>query len=275
MNLWSGLGRVLAMASLVVLATGCGPVSGSSVSHEDDPDFARGKNRLARKDLAGAILSFEQAIANNPANAAAHFELALIFYSPSSGEKTDYVAACYHFNRHIALQPDSKHADNIDGFVKVCKKEIAKDIAMAPIPPSEINAIHSLRTQLAKANAENSSLKGQVEMMRGRLNQVGSETANIAVATPEPPLPGTLPPVPGAGARSPSAGIPTRPSYPSATPAGNSGRTHKLQQGENLYAVARRFGIPFAQLKAANPRLMRNSRDLKPGVTVYIPAKRN
>jgi hypothetical protein len=27
-------------------------------------------------------------------------------------------------------------------------------------------------------------------------------------------------------------------------------------------------------LKAANPRLMRNSRDLKPGVTVYIPAKR-
>ena len=48
MKLWSGLGRVLAMASLVVLTTGCDPASGSSVSHEDDPDFARGKNRLAR-----------------------------------------------------------------------------------------------------------------------------------------------------------------------------------------------------------------------------------
>jgi len=275
MKFWFGLGQVLAVASLVVLATGCDPASGGSVSHEDDPDFVRGKGRLARKDLAAAILSFEQAIANNSANAAAHFELALIFYSPSSGEKTDYVAACYHFNRHLALQPDSKHADNITGFVKVCKKEIAKDIAMAPIPPSEINAIHSLRTQLAKANAENSSLKGQVEMMRGRLNQVGSESPNVAMVKPEPPLPGTPLPVPGAGARSPSAGIPTRPSYPSATPAGNSGRTHKLQQGESLYAVARRYGIPFAQLKAANPRLMRNSRDLKPGVTVYIPAKRN
>ena len=275
MKFWSALGQVLAVAALVMLATGCDPASGSSVSHEDDPDYVRGKGRLARKDLTGSILSFEQAIANNPTNASAHFELALIFYSPSSGDKTDYVAACYHFNRHLALQPDSKHADNITGFVKVCKKEIAKDIAMAPIPPSEINAIHSLRTQLAKANAQNSSLKGQVEMMRGRLNQVGSETANIAVATPEPPLPGALPPVLGAGARSPSAGIPPRPSYPSATPAGNSSRTHKLRQGESLYAVARRYGIPFAQLKAANPRLMRNSRDLKPGVTVYIPAKRN
>lgn len=275
MKFWFGLGQVFAVASLVVLATGCDPASGGSVSHEDDPDFVRGKGRLARKDLAAAILSFEQAIANNSANAAAHFELALIFYSPSSGEKTDYVAACYHFNRHLALQPDSKHADNITGFVKVCKKEIAKDIAMAPIPPSEINAIHSLRTQLAKANAENSSLKGQVEMMRGRLNQVGSESPNVAMVKPEPPLPGTPLQVPGVGSRPPTAGTPTRPSYPSATPSGNSGRTHKLRQGESLYAVARRYGIPFAQLKAANPRLMRNSRDLKPGVTVYIPTKRN
>ena len=158
MKFWSGLGQVLAVASLVLLATGCDPASGGSVSHEDDPDFVRGKGRLARKDLAGAILSFEQAIASNSANAAAHFEVALIFYSPSSGEKTDYVAACYHFQRHLSLQPDSKHADNISGFIKVCKKEIAKDIAMAPIPPSEINAIHSLRTQLAKANAENRKL---------------------------------------------------------------------------------------------------------------------
>ena len=275
MKFWSGLGQVLVVSSLVVLAAGCDPASGSGVSHEDDPDFVRGKGRLARMDFPAAILSFEQAIANNPTNAAAHFELALIFYSPSSGDKTDYVAACYHFNRHMDLQPDSKHADNIAGFVKVCKKEIAKDIAMAPIPPSEINAIHSLRTQLAKANSENSALKGQVEAMRGRLNQVGSETANIAVVTPEPPLPGARPTVPGAGARNPSTGIPSRPSYPSATPAGNDGRTHKLRQGESLYAVARRYGIPFSQLKAANPRLMRNSRDLKPGVTVYIPSKRN
>ena len=89
MKLWSGLGRVLAMASLVVLATGCDPVSGSSVSHEDDPDFARGKNRLARKDRAGPILSFELGIENDRANAAAQCELALFYYGRSSGEKPD------------------------------------------------------------------------------------------------------------------------------------------------------------------------------------------
>jgi LysM repeat protein len=44
--------------------------------------------------------------------------------------------------------------------------------------------------------------------------------------------------------------------------------------GESLYSLARQYGVPFSALKAANPRLMRNSRDLRPGVTVYIPAKR-
>jgi LysM repeat protein len=51
-------------------------------------------------------------------------------------------------------------------------------------------------------------------------------------------------------------------------------RTHTLKPGESLYSLSRQFGVPFSALKAANPRLMRNSRDLKPGVTVYIPAKR-
>jgi len=51
-------------------------------------------------------------------------------------------------------------------------------------------------------------------------------------------------------------------------------RTHTLKVGESLYSLARQYGVPFSALKAANPRLMRNSRDLRPGVTVYIPAKR-
>ena len=227
---------------------------------EDDADFVRGKSRLARKDVDGAVLSFRKALANNPGNAAAHFELGLIFYEPSN-EKTNYVSACYHFQRHLELQQDSSHAGNIKGFIKVCKKEIAKDIAMAPIPPSEINAIHTLRTQLAKANSEKSHLKSQVEAMRGRLQQAGSDVPEVAVAVGGPP--------PSVNPRNPRT-MP-RPNYGGRS---SQARTHTLQPGENLYSLSRRYGVAFTTLKAANPRLMRNSRDLKPGVTVYIPAKR-
>lgn len=268
MKFWSGLLQVSAISILAVIAVGCGPTAGSNANFEDDPDFVRGKNRLARKDIAGSILSFEKAIANNPVNDLAHFELALIFYSPSSGDNTDYVAACYHFQRHIFLKPDSKHANNIVGMIKVCKKEIAKDIAMAPIPLSEINAIHTLRTQLAKTVADNVSFKTQIETLRNRLNQRGNEVQDSLASVP--------------------AGSPVLPSLStSRTQASSAGskvflpapsigsRTHKLKVGESLYAVARQYGIPFAQLKSANPRLVRNSRDLKPGVTVNIPSKRN
>ena len=267
MKFWSGLLQVSAISILAVIAVGCGPTAGSNANFEDDPDFVRGKNRLARKDIAGSILSFEKAIANNPVNDLAHFELALIFYSPSSGDNTDYVAACYHFQRHIFLKQDSKHANNIVGMIKVCKKEIAKDIAMAPIPLSEINAIHTLRTQLAKTVADNVSFKTQIETLRNRLNQRGNEVQNSLASAPAgSPV---LPSLSTSRTQASSAGSKVLP----ATSIGS--RTHKLKVGESLYAVARQYGIPFAQLKSANPRLVRNSRDLKPGVTVNIPSKRN
>jgi len=221
---------------------------------EDDADFVRGKSRLARKDVDGAVLSFRKALANNPGNAAAHFELGLIFYEPSN-KKNNYVSACYHFQRHLELQQDSSHAGNIEGFIKVCKKEIAKDIAMAPIPRSEINAIHTMRAQLSKANSEKNHFKSQVEAMRGRLQQAGNTVPEVAVAT---------------GSSSPSVD-------PRANPRevkSSQTRTHTLKVGETLYSLARRYAVPFSALRAANPRLTRNSRDVKPGVTVYIPAKR-
>ena len=63
----------MTLAAMVVGAIGCNPTSGSQSRLEDDPDFVRGKSRLARKNIDGAVLSFREALANNPGNAAAHF----------------------------------------------------------------------------------------------------------------------------------------------------------------------------------------------------------
>jgi LysM repeat protein len=120
-----------------------------------------------------------------------------------------------------------------------------------------------MRTQLAKANSEKSQLKSQVEAMRGRLQQAGSAVPEVAVATANQP--------PSVNPRA-NPRVAPRPNY--GVRSGQT-RTHMLKVGESLYSLAKRYGVPFSALKASNPRLMRNSRDLKPGVTVYIPAKRN
>jgi hypothetical protein len=99
--------------------------------------------------------------------------------------------------------------------------------------------------------------------MRGRLQQAGRTVPEVAVA---------------AGSSSPPYVNPR--ANPLVAPRPNYGvrssqnRTHTLKVGESLYSLARQYGVPFSALKAANPRLMRNSRDLRPGVAVYIPAKR-
>lgn len=238
------------MTMLAAFTVGCEPTNRSGSQMEEDADFVLGKSSLDRKDFDGAVLSFRKALTNNPGNAAAHFELGLIFFEPGN-QKSDYVSACYHFQRHLELQQDSVHVGNIEGFIKVCKKEIAKDVAMASISRSEMNAIHTMRTQLSKANSEKNHFKSQVEAMRSQLQKAGSTLPEVAVATGSSP--------------------------PSADPRevrSNQTRTHTLKVGESLYSLARRYAIPFSALRAANPRLTRNSRDVKPGVTVYIPAKR-
>lgn len=244
----------MTLAMLAALAVGCEPTNRSGSQMENDADFVLGKSSLARKDFEGAVLSFRKALANNPSNAAAHFELGMIFFEPSNNNN-NYVSACYHFQRHLELQKDSSHAGNIEGFIKVCKKEIAKDIAMPSIPRSELNAIHTMRTQLSKANSEKNHFKSQVEAMRSRLQQAGGTIPEVAAATDSSP--------------------------PSVNPRSNprevrhgQPRTHTLKVGESLYSLARRYAVPFSALRAANPRLTRNSREVKPGVTVYIPAKR-
>ena len=79
MRYWSVLGRGLALAALAVAATGCEPTSGGSSRMEDDPDFVRGKSRLARKEVDRQMIYFSKAIGSTTSTAAADFELGLIF----------------------------------------------------------------------------------------------------------------------------------------------------------------------------------------------------
>src|SRR5688500_16611326 len=72
-------GRLFLLLLLAISFAGCSQYMRGTVSEEKDPHFLEGKKRAASMDWDGAIESFERALQSNPTNAAAHFELGVLF----------------------------------------------------------------------------------------------------------------------------------------------------------------------------------------------------
>ena len=85
----------------------CSQMRRASVDEEKEPQFLDGQKRERRMDYDGAIESFEKALQANPRNAAAHFELGVLY----DQKKNDYGAAIYHYERHLQLRTNSPMAE--------------------------------------------------------------------------------------------------------------------------------------------------------------------
>lgn len=81
--------------------------------------------------------------------------------------------------------------------------------------------------------------------------------------------------IPGGGSRPKATVARTSPAgtKPSRLPVTASGRVHTLRSGETPAKVARRYGVPVADLLAINK--ISNPRNLKPGRKLIIPSKRS
>jgi len=260
MRLRSVLVRCCRLAAVAACVAGCSQFGSQSDRGENDPDFVRGKSRLGAKDVTGAIDAFGKALCTDPANAAAHFELGLIFYEPKF-DAIDYVASCYHLQKHLQFKPDSSHADIIPGYIKVCQKEISREIAMAPIPPSEIEAIRSLQQQNSQLRKQTKEQHSQIQSLKSRLTRMVSH---------DPRMAGDIAAQPGTGTASPGAN-----SNPGARPPlgslRNSGhvRSHEVKKGDTIYSLSRSYGVSEKTIRTLNPRI--NPLNLKVGQQIKIP----
>ncbi len=101
-----------------------------------------------------------------------------------------------------------------------------------------------------------------------RPDTVPLDTVRVDTATARPPAP----PRPRADSTR-TASRPARPVSGAATPSGRSGtgarRSHEVKPGETFFAVARKYDVTPAALRAANPGV--DPEALRSGTTLWIP----
>src|SRR5688500_13394647 len=148
----------MTLVAVAVLA-GCVPGGYSLVDEEKDPNFIEGRNYQNAMDFKGAITAFERALQANPQNAAAHFELGLLY------EKLgDFVSAIYHYQKHVQIRPKSDRVGLIMPRIVACKMELAKTVTFGVVTRDMFKDMERLTNQIALLNQQNETLQRQLSL---------------------------------------------------------------------------------------------------------------
>ena len=224
---------------------GCDPGGAVAVDEEKEPQFLIGRSRVNAMNFSGAVEAFEQALELNPHSGAAHFELGWLY----AEKEADPAAAIYHYQKYLALRPNASNAETIRQHVFRLKQELAK--AVLPIPPTP-----ELQRQLEQLTEERRHLQEEVDRLRSALTP-GAPPVNRSSFNPNHSI--------GAGN---SDGIQREARNRIESAPGRAG-SYRVQSGDTLVAIARRYRISLESLQAANPGV--DPRRMQVGQSVRIP----
>jgi len=265
--------RVLPFLAALVFLTGCPQPEGSS-DEEREPHFMEGKRCANSMDYSGAVEQFEKALEVNPKNAAAHFELGVLF----DQRQDDPAAAIYHYQKYLKLNPKGPQAELATTHILACKQQLARTVSLGPVTQTMEAEFQKLSEQNKKLTEENRALHDELDKWKGLAARLQAAATNPVVVTPptprsnaepsaaQPPREAHVrPPVETLASVSPPSNALSR---PAVSPA-RVKRTHVVKSGETLATIARRYGIRLDALKACNPGL--DPRRLRVGQTLNLP----
>jgi len=232
-----------------------------------------GKRCANSMDYKGAIEQFEKALEANPRNAAAHFELGVLY----DQREPDPAAAIYHYQCYTNLNPKGAQAELATTHILACKQQLARQVSLGPVTQTLEAEFQKLNEQNKRLIEENKGLREEVEKWKALASRPLAMPTNQPAVVPAPVPPASDPVVaepvrsttvnrasPTASVATPTSTSPTRP-----TLSARARRTHVVKHGETFGTIARQYGIRVDALMAANPRI--EPRRLRAGQTLNLP----
>jgi tetratricopeptide (TPR) repeat protein len=260
----------------LLIAAGCTPPPGTGTASPVERYLKTGQAQAQQNDFDGAQASYEKALAIELNNASVHYQLALLFDSDLNQPEK----ALYHFTRVLEINPEYRWSDMIKDHLPGLRMRVSSgSIPMVPCPELE-KTIVQLHKDLATKNEELQRQANQIEEVRRRyqaLTSVSPQTpdtqprqqpAQTEIYAPQPQVP--IQPTPTVQetrvAQSAPTGENSRLQYSPPKQI-----AYKVQRGDTLYSLGRRYGIGHKEILLANPGL--TAETLKIGETIVIPVR--
>jgi len=253
----------LALGFSLILWAGCRP--GGNAAEESNQNIQTGLDYQAAKLYPQAEKAFLRALQNHPNSAEAHKRLGLLYFQ----DMKDYVGALYHLDRYSKLRADDKAYKHV---TDACMQEIATQVPLGDIT----SRLRREATDVARKNQqlqeENTRLQRRIDELTLQREPLGQRTTrpyesdatvrSQAVTRAEGVVPQlrdiTLP---GTGTRGTTSAPPGR--------AVSTRRTHRIQPGDTIYSVGRRYNLEPSAILRANPTI--DPRNLQIGQVIQLP----
>ena len=278
---------VLVMAGLL---TGCDLLTTSQTGRH----IRDGNEAVVRGEVQRALQSYEKALDGTLLSAEAHYRLGLLYEDQLKNE----VGALHHFERYLELAPQGQFSTDVKTYVDRLRLTIVSRLAEGTVLPAN---------EASRLRNENLALRQQINELRQQAGPARAEAAPVRpAATPAAP-PASTPPPAMVVAATPvptpvtavsaeqepevrraipvNAGVATTATtdtVPRAEPvvaggeaaAGGAVRTYKVERGDTLAAIARKFyrnSGQWPKIAEANKATLPDPRKLQPGMILVIP----
>jgi tetratricopeptide (TPR) repeat protein len=245
-----------------------------------------GNEAVVRGEVQKALQSYEKALDGTLLSAEAHYRLGLLFEDQMKNE----VGALHHFERYLELAPQGQFATDVKTYVDRLRLTLVSRLAEGTVLPAN---------EASRLRNENLALRQQIAELRqepaARVASTPAPTpppAMIVAATPQPaPVAVTAEPEPevrraipvnapaGGGMTDvvpraePVVAAAVAAEAEAATPAG-AVRTYKVERGDTLAAIARKFyrnSGQWPKIAEANKATLPDPTKLQPGMILVIP----
>ena len=183
-------------------------------------------------DYPGAIQYYESALDGTAATAEIHYKMALLY----DDKLKNPLAATYHFQRYLDLNPGGSHAKEVRSFIQEDNLKLVGTLSHGAMMSQD---------DAARLKNDNLALRKQIVELRAAPRATG-----------------------GPGGGEPAGSIdPGKP-----LPAGAT--TYEVQRGDTLASIARKFykgSTRWKDIQDANYSTLKGTVKLKAGMTLVIP----
>lgn len=262
---------VLAAGGLLFCAACSNDYTGKENSH---PLFAKGISLKSSQNYSKAKDAFEGFLALCPKSARTHQELAEL-YNDYLG---DYIRAVYHYERYIEYGKlsdiDRKDVRKlIDGCKKKFYERYQQENGLAPLPQDAASVsasgqdVRELENSLVAARQWQASITEKYRVLLAEKKRLEAELKAVSASA------GKKRNVPSGSQNIPSVRVPAV--APQSPAAADGERTYKVQAGETLSMVARKFfgkSSAWKIIRDANPGVIGPDGVVRAGQVIRIPA---
>jgi tetratricopeptide (TPR) repeat protein len=247
-----------------------------------------GNEAVVRGEVQKALQSYEKALDGTLLSAEAHYRLGLLFEDQMKNE----VGALHHFERYLELAPQGQFATDVKTYVDRLRLTLVSRLAEGTVLPA--NEASRLRNDNLALRQQVAELRQQPETRVASTPAPTPAPAMIVAATPQPaPVAVAAEPEPevrrAIPVNAPAGGgmtdvVPRAEPVVAATtavaaaepaaPTTGAVRTYKVERGDTLAGIARKFyrnSGQWPKIAEANKATLPDPTKLQPGMILVIP----